>query len=265
MKRFFLLLAVMLMPLSVKAMAISESFDVGDDVSVALFSDSDNPGTGFHVLKESKSGERTVTLIYDGTIEGSPTIYDETRPDDGHEATANLNDSVVYQKMMSVIKQDGKEWRFDTASLLSLEDLTNLGITKNANGIYEIPAKYSFLAPIKQDGLPSDHYNYWTSIKDDSAATTSVYCVSYNENRTGDDGVWATLESRSIASITNNSECAIRPVIVIDKAYILCNNSKKTPNAKTGINDYIVPLAALLLVTASAVVLTKKKSVFKEI
>jgi hypothetical protein len=232
-------------------------------VSVALKSDDDK--VGFHVLKESKSGETTVTLIYDGVLDGSGTVYDETRPDDNHDATSVLEQSVVGQALYNVVYAEDAKWRVENVSLLSSDDLTNLGITKNSNGVYEITEKYSFLAPIKVAGLSSEMYNYWTQIQDTSAATTSMYCVTYNEDRTESTGVWGTLTSNDITSITNNSKCAIRPVVVIDKAYILCNNTKTPPNVETGISNYIIPLAGVLLITCGAIVLTKKKTVFKKI
>ena len=270
MKKVILLLAALAMPLSVSALATSETFNVGDSVSVALYEGYEKDyknGVGFHVLKESKAGEDTVTLIFDGSIEGSMTVYDEASPDDNHGASTVLEEAVIGQKLQSLINKEGKKWRIeDKASLLSAADLAYLGINKNAQNQYEIPAKYSFLAPIKGTGMPKELYNYWTSIVDGSATSTSMYMVEYNDERTTDDGVWATLVSKDITSITDNVKGGIRPVVVIKKEYILCNNSK--PPVKpvdTGVSDYILPLAAVLLIAGSAVVYTKKKNVFNQI
>ena len=263
MKKYLIILFVVLLPLNVKAMAYSESFDVGDSVTVGLKSDDDN--VGFHVLKASASGETTVTLIYDGVIAGSATVYDETRPDDNHDASYLLEESIVGQKLNSIVNADDAKWRVENARLLNESDLLNLGISKNANGVYEINKDYSFLGAIKIDGLSPELYNYWTSIVDETAGTTSLYCVTNNESRTSDDDVWSTLVSMDITSITNNSQCAIRPVVVIDKAYILCNNTKTPPNVKTGVSDYIIPLAGVLLVASIAILSTKKKTAFREI
>ena len=281
MKKFILLLVAVMLPLGVNALAVSESFDVGDSVSVALYDgyETENPnGIGFHVLKSSGAGERTVTLIYDGVIDGSSTVYDEDIPSsndlEAHTPTAVLEQSVAGTVLNQTVNKAGAVWKVDSSSLLSLSDINYLGIQKNALGIYEIPAKYSFLAPIKATGVSAEIYNYWTSIRDDSATSTSVYCVEYNENRASLDDVWATLSSRDITSVTNNSRCGIRPVIVIDKAYILCNNTKNpttptnptTPESpKTGVEDYIIPLGMVALLGTVIVISTKKKNVFNQI
>lgn len=263
MKKYFILLLVVLLPLSVNAMAYSETFDVGDSVTVGLKSDEDN--TGFHVLKESQAGETTVTLIYDGVIEGSATVYDETNPDENHDASVLLDESIVGQKLINLINADGAKWRVETARLLNESDLNNLGITKDDNGLYEINKKYSFLAAIKINGLEPEMYNYWTSIVDESASSAAVYCVTDNASRSSDNEALSTLVSMDITSVTNNSKCAIRPVVVIDKAYILCNNTKTPTPVDTGVADYIIPLSFVLIAAVSAVVATKKKSAFQKI
>lgn len=276
MKKFILLLTAIVMPLGVHAMAVSETFDVGDSVSVALYDgyETENKnGIGFHVLKASDSGERTVTLIYDGVIGGSATVYDEAIPAstgvEAHDVTTVLEKSVAGTKLNQYVNKEGAKWNVESASLLSLSDIATLGISRNAAGVYEIPAKYSFLAPIKATGLPKEMYNYWTSIEDTTATSTSVLAVIYNEDRTTDDGVWATLESQDITSITNNAKFAIRPVVVIDKEYILCNNTKTPPTTpdspKTGVIDYILPLSAVVILAGAASLIMKKKSLFKEI
>ena len=160
--------------------------------------------------------------------------------------------------------------------LLSESDLTNLGIEKNIAGIYEIKGKYSFLAPIKQDGWDQSLYNYWTMIGDED--TKTVYYVKYNENltdKTDETAVWATIEPYTLSSITNGEEYGIRPVIIINKEYILCNNSKpstdptsdtSTPDGpKTGVEDYLIPLGVVLILASAAIVITKKKDAFSKI
>ncbi len=240
MKKLILLLIAVILPIGVHALAVSETFDVGDSVSVALYDgyETENPnGIGFHVLKSSAAGEATVTLIYDGVVGGSATVYDQANPDDNHDATAVLEQSVVGTKLNQIINKEGAKWNIESASLLSASDVTYLGLSKNAAGIFEIPAKYSFLAPIKATGVPASMYNYWTQIPDASASNTSVFAVIYNEARTDANGVWATLESQDITGITNNVEFGIRPVVVIKKEYIICNNSK-TPEDPTPVVYY---------------------------
>ena len=254
-------------------MAVSETFDVGDNVSVAITDEydlNDTKGISFYVLKASKAGETTVTLIYDGTLSGSSTVYDEAIPGE-HDATSELEQAAIWTKIQTATTN----WNSDNIRLLDESDLASLSIVKNAAGTYEIGEKYSFLAPTKLDGLPdATHYNYWTMIEDTSAATTSMYCVTLNENRTNENDAVATLQSNDITSTTNNTKCAIKPVIVIDKKYILCNNTKTPPtttptttptNVKTGVEDYILPFMSIIIVSAIAVVLTKNKSVFKNI
>ena len=282
MRKYILLLITILLPLSVKALAVSETFDVGDSVSVALYDGYKNEnenGIGFHVLRASAAGEKTVTLIYDGVIAGSSSVYDETIPatnGEGHEATAVLEEAVIGTKLNQYVNKEGAKWNVETVSLLSESDLAYLGIAKNVVGNYEIPAKYSFLAPIKQEGWPQSNYNYWTMIKDNAATSTSVFYVKYNENldKTDTNAIWATIESQDITSITKNATYAIRPVVVIDKEYILCNNSKtpteptseKTPESpKTGVEDYLIPLGVVLILASVAVVVTKKKDAFSRI
>ena len=279
MKKYILLLIALVLPFGVNALAVSETFDVGDSVSVELYDGYENEdpnGIGFHVLRASAAGERTVTLIYDGVIEGSSTVYDQTIPDT-HEAIAVLEQAEIGTKLNQVINKEGAKWNSETATLLSESDLAYLGITKNVVGIYEIPAKYSFLAPIKQEGWPQSNYNYWTMIQDTGATSTSVYYVKYNESLDKSDlnAVWATIESQDITSITNNAEYAIRPVIVIDKKYILCNNTKTTTSStsnddtpespKTGVEDYIIPLGVVLILASAAVIVARKKDSFSRI
>ena len=283
MKKYILLLIALVLPFGVNALAISETFDVGDSVSVELYDgykNEDPNGIGFHVLRSSGAGERTVTLIYDGVITGSATVYDETIPStsgEAHEATAVLEQAVIGTKLNQIVNKEGAKWNSETAALLSESDLAYLGITKNIVGKYEIPAKYSFLAPIKQEGWPQSNYNYWTMIKDTNATSTSVYYVKYNENLDKSDlnAIWATIESQDITSITNNAEYAIRPVIVIDKQYVLCNNTKTTTSStsnddtpespKTGVEDYIIPLGVVLIFASAAVIVARKKDAFSRI
>lgn len=273
-KMLMMLLITLFIPAGVNAMAVSESFYVGDSVSVGIIND-EEPGVAFHVIADSGPNDQTVTLIYDGILDGSSTVYDESNPADNHDATVNFNESIAYQVLNKAINKEGAKWRVETASILSKDDLTKLGITKNSAGVYEITDKYSFLAPTKPDGMPSsDIYNYWTSI---SEGDDSVYCVTLDETNTSLQGTLATLELKNITSITNGPKCGIRPVIVVDKKYILCNNSRPSTstttqkptapseNVKTGIEDYLLPLVSIILIAGITIGVTKKKEVFQDI
>lgn len=271
-KMLMLLLTMLLIPAGVKAMDTKESFYVGDSVSVGIITD-EEPGVGFHVIADSGPNDQTVTLIYDGILEGSSTVYDEMNPGDSHDVTVNFNESIAYQVLNKAISKDGAKWRVETASILSKDDLTKLGITKNSAGVYEITDKYSFLAPTKLDGVSADVYNYWTSI---SEGNDSVYCVTLDENNASLKGTLATLQLKDLTSITDNPKCGIRPVVVVDKKYILCNNTRPststtekptTPseNVKTGVEDYLLPLVSIILIAGITIGVTKKKEVFQDI
>lgn len=257
-KIFYLFISVFLLPFCVNAMAYSETFAIGDEIVVNL-TDANEVAT-FNVIKESLAGEEMVTAIFSGVpIPGSPTVFDETFED--HEATSNIDNALI----RTLLEPGSITWTHPTLiRLLTLTDLDNMGINKNATGIYEINGSHKFLAPIKTWPVSNpDGYNYWTQSADTSATNTSVYCVTYNESR-GDSDIYATLVSRDITSTTNNSECAIRPVIMIDKQYIECNNTQQaTP--KTGILEYFVPMFSAILLAAGALLVLKRKNIFKQI
>ena len=287
MKKFILLLTIMILPLGVNAMNVSDSFDVGDSVSVNLYDgyqNEDPNGIGFHVLRASAAGEQNVLLIYDGLIDGSPDYYDQTIPGsngvDEHTATVVLEEAHIGTVINKVVNKAGAKWNIvgGSASLLQKSDLEYLGIQQNA-GVYEIPAKYEFLAPRILNGVEVDTSNYWTSIQGDTEST--VYYVKYNSNRTSLEDAWATLEPVDLSSvITGGEKHGIRPVVFVDKEYILCNNTKNpttstTPalstnptepvSPKTGVEDYILPLGIVALVASAIAVYTKKKNVFNQI
>lgn len=269
-KMLMLLLTMLFIPAGVKAMATSESFYVGNRVSVDITKSGVAPenGTSFYVLKDSGPDDSSVTLILDGILVGN-TIYDMPIPADNHDAELVFDKSMAYQTLAKEIAN--RKWDAVIAGILTADDLTRLGITKNSAGIYEIPEKYSFLAPTKLADLPSDTYNYWTSITE---GTDSVYCVTASNDNT--NGVVATLDLKNINTITNGPKCGIRPVVVVEKQYILCNYSvtptsttekPTTPseNVKTGVEDYLLPLVSIILIAGITIGVTKKKEVFQDI
>lgn len=278
MKRLCLLLLCFLcLPLAVNAMAYSETFEIGDEVIVDLY------GTGeevaFNVIKESKAGEKTVRLIFDGAFNNINGTYDEDGPD--HTATTQLTvGTYIYDKLLERVGE--KHWNYEEIGLLTKEDLTNLGIVNN-----EITSARNWLAPIKTEKtgeaelLPYD-YNYWTEIPVENAEK-QVYCVKYNESRTDGNGIYANLVATNItpSSETKTTDgCAIRPVIVVDKSIILCNNTPHTPpttippttkekptpkeSPETGITDYLLPLSLVIIFAGSALVIANRKNAFKK-
>ena len=70
-------------------------------------------GIGFYVLKESKAGEETVTLIYDGSITGFITVYDEAIPGT-HDASTELEEAVIDQKYKILLTKKVKNGELKT-------------------------------------------------------------------------------------------------------------------------------------------------------
>lgn len=264
MKKILVLIGVLFLPLSVNAMAISETFDVGDEIIVALKANED--GKAFHVLKTSAAGEETVVALYDGVVEGSPTIYDEPIPGT-HEATSDI--TLTGENIYGKLTKGTEGWRTVTTRLLMINDLTGLGISAGTDNSYNVYKNFLWLAPFKLDGATDPSwYNYWTQ----SAATglteadaVGVYCMTYNESRTDDNGVYSSLVAKNINVISNGPKCAIRPVIIVKKEYILCNNSKPSTPVPTGVEDYYLSLGGILLITAAGVIVLRRKNLFAKI
>lgn len=268
MKKIMLFVYLLLIiPIGVSAMEYSDVFTVGDSVEVELYS---GDRTKFHVLKDSPAGNQFVTLIMDGTVgeternplndKSAPTVYDDMFDNgDGtiHEPTTLYDKSLIKTKLERIVNDPSEKWRVEYEGLLRTDDLNSLGIVKNASGKYEIPAKYKFLAPIKISSMDSKFYNYWTSIVDGD----EVLSVEYNDARTDENGIYAVFEPKPIKDTLR----AIRPVVIIDKKYILCNNTKPSKNVKTGVEDYFLPLVAICIVAGGSVILLKKKEVFQSI
>lgn len=273
MKKFLLFIAL-LFPISVKALAVSETFDVGDSILVSLTNDQFTNQTGieFNVLKASASGEQYVTAIYKGSI-GGATVFDS--PYTGYFPTNVFTDAKDY--IYKIFAERTADWGLVTEKrLLKIEDLTNLGITKSGEA-YNIPSSLQFLAPIKINGLTADEYNYWTMSTSDTItkATTEsdqihVYYVKYNETKSADTDPVATVELSANINSDSGPKNAVRPVIVIDKKYVLCNNSKPAATTTvapvpTGVSDYYLPLALILGLTISGIVIIRKKSLFQDL
>src|SRR5574344_2885527 len=115
---------------------------------------------------------------------------------------------------------------------------------------YNIPTSLQVLAPIKlKTALTADEYNYWTMSTSDTItkATTEedqihVYYVKYNETKSADTDPVATVELSANINSDSGAKKAVRPVIVIDKKYVLCNNSKPAATTTvapvpTGVSD----------------------------
>lgn len=262
-KLCLLLLSFLFLPLAVNAVAYSEVFEVGDSVSVDLYGTGEK--VGFRVLKDSKAGEKTVRLLFDGAFNNINGTFDE--PYEGHEVTNQFSkESYLYGKMITYVNDH--HWNYIEIGLLTQEDLNDLGITNK-----EIPAAKKYLSPAKlssEASLKPYDYNYWTQIPVENT-TDQVYCVKYNEERTDENGVYANIVATNVnPTDAQNDGCAIKPVIVVDKSIILCNNNphtttttKPAKSPDTGVSDYIMPLAFVALFAGSAFVIANKKSSFK--
>lgn len=274
-KVILLLIGLMSIPFSVDAMAVSESFDLRDSVSINLYGKEDTTdlkGIGGHVIAESKAGETTVKILLDATI--GQDVFD-SEEEEGHTLTNVFEEAYIKTFINKYAQEKGWVDIAESRRLLSIDDLTTLGINKNSNNIYEILGKNSFAAPIPSTAEQPFMYNYWTMI---TANEDEVYVAKYTENRTGDgdNDVWATIEPVDISAFTEaagGSKYAVRPVIEIDKKWILCNNSKtpetpepgKPESPATGVEDIILPLTGILLGFGAIALVTSKKNLFKQI
>ena len=251
-------------PIDTFAMSNDSVFNIGDSVSVSFNGKTDSSNLiGFHVLKDSEAGESTVTLIYDGAIsshdEGHAQVpYQTTAPSSG--VYSQFADSYVKQFLDTAVKENG--WILESsARLLEVNDLSNLGIEKSSDGTYTIPTKYDFLRPVDFETTVSETTtDYWTQITN---GTDNVYVVT-KEGRDSANNVSAKIVSKGAAPIDNN-RYSVKPVVIVNKQYIVCNNSKKTDNVKTGIEDYFLLFGAIIVLATIGYVGSKKKDAFQNI
>lgn len=269
-KILLILLSLLVLPFNAKAMDYSEAFDIGDSVSVSFNGKTDSANLiGFHVLNGSSSGETTVTLIYDGVLAT-------------HDASGNIKEAqITYQTPDTAATTNSSQFagsnakRFleeaiaeqgwilaSSARLLEESDLSVLGITKDADGTFTIPTKYDFLRPVDFDSAPSSSTtDYWTQIAD---GTNNVYVVT-KEGTDKTNNISAKVKSVNADPVTSTLTYSVKPVIVVDKQYIACNNSKKTDNVPTGIEDYYLVLIGVLSLATIGYCVSKKKNAFKNI
>ena len=267
MKKVLLIMLSILLPLSVSAMDYSSEFDIGDSVSVSFNGKTDSKNLiGFHVLNGSSSGETTVTLVYDGVLAT-------------HDASGNIKEAQVLYQTPDTATGNASEFagsnvkRFldeavaeygwilaSSARLLEESDLTILGITKDADGTFTIPTKYDFLRPVDFDSaINSSTTDYWTQIAD---GANNVYVVT-KEGTDKANNISAKIVSKIADPVSGSSTYSIKPVIVVDKQYIACNNTKTPNNVPTGVEDYYYILGGTLLLASIGYVVSKKKNAFQ--
>ncbi|MDD2504714.1 MAG: hypothetical protein PHF21_00375 [Bacilli bacterium] len=272
-KVFVLLIGILMLPLCVNAMAVSETFKVGDRVKVLV--ENDNEGHEFFVIKPSAAGEEYVWMILNENVMDnygkSITVFDEVIPGE-HETLTVWEESLAY----SVLHNATETWRSTETRLLNLQDLIDLGLEKEpVSGEYQIMGNRKYLAPIKLTGgypgmvNPKSAYNYWTQIYNTEAEETSVFAVILNEDYNGDSLTpLASVRSHEITSITDNVEFVIRPVIKIHKMYIDCFVDGTTttvtspPTAEVKLPFEVISIVA---VAGIAYFLLRKKEIFNKI
>lgn len=255
-----ILLILVMVPCMVSAMSVEEEFNVGDSVSVSFNGKTDSANLiGFHVLSESKAGESNVTLIYDGIVSEHDSEGNVINAQVNYQLVGTTENSSLFQGsnvqtiLNRIIASEG--WILaSSARLLEREDLSSLGLDVSAT---LIPKKYDFLRPVSIESAPSTSTtDYWTQI---ASGSNNVYVVS----KSNQSDVAAELVLKNVDDI--NSVASIKPVVVVNKEYIHCNNSKTTPSVDTGFEDYFLIFGALVALATIGYVGFKKKDAFQNI
>ena len=264
-----LAIGVMLMPLNTLALDNESTFSVGDSVSVSFNGQTNSQNLiGFHVLKASSAGESTVTLVYDGimathdsagNIKEAQVLYQT--PDTATGNASEFAGSNVKRFLDEAVAEYG--WILaSSARLLEASDLTSLGISKDADGTYTIPTKYDFLRPADFDSAYSTTAtDYWTQI---TSGTSNVYIVT-KDGTDKTNNISAKIVTKSVDPVTSSNNYSVKPVVVVNKQYIVCNNSKKSENVQTGIEDYFLLFGGIIALSTIGYVASKKKDAFQNI
>lgn len=264
---YLLSVCILLIPINILALDNNSSFSVGDSVSVSFNGQTDSSNLiGFHVLKSSSSGESTVTLIYDGvmsTHDDSGMMHAQVPFQSSDSSSGNYSQfagSYVKQFLDQSVTEYG--WILaSSARLLEESDLMYLGISKRSDGTYAIPTKYDFLRPVDfTTTISSSTTDYWTQI---ISGDDNVYVVT-KEGRDTANNISATIVTKSVAP-TQDNVFSVRPVVIVNKQYIVCNNSSTTDNVQTGIEDYFLIFGGIIALSSIGYVVSKKKDAFQNI
>lgn len=251
------------------AMEYSEYFEIGDSVTVSF--DNEVTKYGFHVLKGSASGEQNVLLLMDGTV----AVHDAAGNIINGQVVYNLPDATgdasIFEgsNAQTMLKKAVNELNWvvvGSPRFLETSDFDVLGISKDNDGTYTIPVKYDFLAPHSFDSAPTAQTtSYWTQIAKD---TNNVYAV-VSDGADKNAGVSAKVIAYNVDPVTSDNKFSMRPVVLVDKKYVLCNNSRVTTptpeGPETGVSDYVLILTGIGLVSVILYVSMKKRNVFQEI
>ena len=271
-KIVYLFILSLIIPFTVSAMDNSSIFDIGDNVTVSF--DGGTTKIGFYVIKNSSADETSVTLFYDGiiathdsngNIKEGQVVYQ--LPDRSSTNPSQFEGSYV-QKVLNEAVAEAKWIINGSPRLLEENDLVNLGITRDNDRTYTILKKYDFLKPLNFESAPSiTTTDYWTQISD---GTDKVYAVT-KDGADSNAGISAKIKSYSVDPVTTTANYSIRPVVVVNKEYILCNNTKgntpsdKVDNVDTGVEDYVLLLVGVGSIATILYVNVKKKNKFQEI
>lgn len=282
-KILIVLLGILILPLQTNAVAVSETFKIGDRVKVLVSEASEPVGHEFFVIKPSAANDPYVWLFLNENVENeignTITVFDEIIQGEKEDLT-DWKKSMAYE----LLHQATESWRprienyEDNIRLLNAQDIVDLGLEKNpVTGEYQILANRSRIAPIKLTGgypgmtNPDSAINYWTQIYDTEAEETSVFAVVLNKEYNENDQLspLAFIRSHEITSITDNVEFVLRPVIKIHKMYIDCfvDETPAPPVVSPPTSEVNLPFEVVAVVGVAAVfyILVRKKEIFNKI
>ena len=148
-KILILLLTIIFMPINGNALAVSETFEVGDRVKVLVSEASEPVGHEYFVIRPSIANDPYVWLLLNENVMdkygNAITVFDERIPDE-HEDLTIWEKTIAYE----VLQQATESWRprAEVVRLLQAQDLVDLGLPKNTEtGEYEIMGNRKYLAP----------------------------------------------------------------------------------------------------------------------
>ena len=90
--------------------------------------------------------------------------------------------------------------------------------------------------------------------------------LAIERNRTDKtNNISAKIVTKSVDPVTSSNNYSVKPVVVVNKQYIVCNNSKKSENVQTGIEDYFLLFGGIIALSTIGYVASKKKNAFQNI
>jgi len=261
-KILLILVSILLLPTQVGAMAISETFSIGDVVKVYI-TDSTTETAGFSVIRNSAADDPYVWMIYGGYLDF--TIYDEDYMD--HTVSNVFDTSVAWQKLEAATST----WvNALDVSLLRLQDLSAMGIQKVGDK-YEVKGNRYFIAPdwtIAECAAFND-CNYWTMIP--GSTSTKVYVVKLNKAYNGNSlNPVAYIEEVEIDMNKTDGmeeEYVLRPVVRVHKQFIDCKvgGTTKLTGPKTAAVELPTQLIGVVALAGLTYIIIRKRELFTKI